>query len=252
MCSLERRGRVFILSLTGDGEHCLSPVVISSIQNALSRVKSESAASGGLGFALVTTAEGRFFSNGFDLAWARSSGSDSAARYRLQSMGFLFRPLVSDLLSLPMPTIAAVTGHAAAAGFMLAICHDYVEMRGDRGFIYMSELDIGIPFAPYTLALLRSKIPDPKVFREIVLEGKKIGAAEAAAKGIIDRAHSGAKEAVEAAVRRAEELAARNWIGEVYASIRKGSLPEISSALGIPPETEEDRVNLLSLSKSKL
>lgn len=249
MCSVEKRGGVFILTLTGDGEHRLSLDVIASIRNALSRIKSESAAAGGRGFALVTTAEGRFFSNGFDLGWARSGGSASAARSRLHSMVSLFRSLVADLLSLPMPTIAAVTGHAAAAGFMLAISHDYVEMRGDRGVLYMSELDIGMPFPPYFLALMRSKISDPKVLRQIVLEGKKIGGADAAAKGIIDRAHGGAKEALEAAVRRAEELAARNWIGEVYVSIRKGSSPEISSAVGFPPETDEDRDKLLSSSK---
>ncbi|KAI0516264.1 hypothetical protein KFK09_008936 [Dendrobium nobile] len=249
MCSLEKRDRVFILTLTGDGEHRLSPDALSSIRSALSRAKSESVAAGGRGFALVTTAEGRFFSNGFDLSWARSGGSASAARSRLHSMVSDFRALVADLISLPMPTIAAVNGHAAAAGFMLAISHDYVEMRGDRGVLYMSEIDNAMPFPPYFLALMRSKISDPKVLREIVLEGKKIGAAEAAAKGIIDRAHGDTKETVEAAVRRAEELAARNWIGGVYRSIRMGSLPEISSALGFPPETEEDRLKLLSSSK---
>ncbi|KAK8955453.1 hypothetical protein KSP40_PGU018978 [Platanthera guangdongensis] len=249
MCSLGKRGRVFILTLTGDGEHRLSPDVIASVRDALARAKSESAAAGGRGFALVTTAEGRFFSNGFDLAWARSGGSASTARIRLQSMVSLFQPLVADLLSLPMPTIAAVTGHAAAAGFMLAICHDYVEMRGDRGILYMSELDVGMPFPPYFLKLMRSKISDPKVLREIVLEGKKIGASEATAKGIIDRAHGSALETVEAAVRRAEELAAKNWVGEVYGSIRRGALPEVRAAVGLPEETDEERQNLLAASK---
>ncbi|PKA56847.1 3,2-trans-enoyl-CoA isomerase, mitochondrial [Apostasia shenzhenica] len=249
MCSLEKRGHVFILTLTGDGEHRLSPEVIAAVRSALARAKSESSVGGGRGFALVTTAEGRFFSNGFDLAWARAGGSPSEARVRLGSMVSLFIPLVSDLLSLPMPTIAAVTGHAAAAGFMLAITHDYVEMREDRGVLYMSELDIGMPFPPYFLAILRSKIANPKVLREIVLQGKKIGASEAARKGIIDRAHGSAAETVEAAVRRAEELAARNWNGEVYASIRRGGLPEICRAVGLSDETEEERQKLLSASK---
>ncbi|KAK8935260.1 hypothetical protein KSP39_PZI013585 [Platanthera zijinensis] len=249
MCSLEKRGRVFVLTLTGDGEHRLSPDVIAAIRDALARVKCESAAAGGRGFALVTMAEGRFFSNGFDLAWARSGGSASTIRTRLDSMGSLLRQLVADLLSLPMPTIAAVTGHAAAAGFMLALSHDYVEMRGDRGFLYMSEIDIALPIPPYFMALMRSKITDPKVLRELVLEGKKIIAAEAMAKGIIDQAHGGAAETVKAAVRRAEELAEKNWIGEVYGSIRRGTLPEVRFAVGLPEETDEERQKLLSASK---
>ncbi|KAG0492087.1 hypothetical protein HPP92_005485 [Vanilla planifolia] len=249
MCSLEKRGRIFILTLTGDGEHRLSPDVIAAVRSAISRAKSEAAADGGRGHAMVTTAEGRFFSNGFDLAWALSTGSPSAARSALKHMVSLFSPLVADFISLPMPTIAAVTGHAAAAGFMLAICHDYVEMRGDRGVIYMSELDKGMPFPPYFMALMRSKITDPKVLREITLQGKKIAAVEAAEKGIIDGVHGSAADTVEAAMRRAEELAARNWNGKVYALIRKGALPEICHAVGLPEETDEDRNRLMSGSK---
>ncbi|KAL8208838.1 hypothetical protein R6Q57_008250 [Mikania cordata] len=55
-------------------------------------------------------------------------------------MANLFKDVVADLISLPMPTIAAVTGHAAAAGLLLAISNDYVLMRRDRGVLYMSEL----------------------------------------------------------------------------------------------------------------
>jgi hypothetical protein len=43
-----------------------------------------------------------------------------------------------------MPTVAAVTGHAAAAGCALALAHDSVVMRASRGFLYMSEVDAGI------------------------------------------------------------------------------------------------------------
>ncbi|PKA65381.1 hypothetical protein AXF42_Ash005715 [Apostasia shenzhenica] len=156
-------------------------------------------------------------------------------------MGNHFVHLIADLISLPMPTIAAVTGHAAAAVFMLAISHDYMEMRADRGFLYMSELELGMPIPPYFLALLKSKIPDPKVVRDMVLRSAKITADEASRKGIIDGAHGSAAETVAAAVRRAEDLAARNWNGRVYASIRRGALPEICRAVGLPEETEEER-----------
>ncbi|KAK1275925.1 hypothetical protein QJS04_geneDACA000877 [Acorus gramineus] len=117
MCTLEKRGKVFHLILTGpDEQHRLNPTTIDSIRSALAQIRSDSTP----GSALVTSSDGRFFSNGFDLAWASSpsaGGSDPAvARRRLGHMVSLFSPLVADLLSLPMPTIAAVTGHAAAAG----------------------------------------------------------------------------------------------------------------------------------------
>ncbi|KAK1677839.1 hypothetical protein QYE76_038687 [Lolium multiflorum] len=56
--------------------------------------------------------------------------------------------VAADLLALPMPTVAAVTGHASAGGFLLALCHDYRVMRADRGVLYMSEVDLGLPLPP--------------------------------------------------------------------------------------------------------
>ncbi|XP_043705175.1 enoyl-CoA delta isomerase 2, peroxisomal-like [Telopea speciosissima] len=150
MCTLEKRGNIFFLTLTDDDEHRLNPKLIDQIRSALHQVHAESTR----GTVLVTK-EGRFFSNSFDLAWAQAAGKCSS-RQRLGHMVNLFQPLIADLISLPMPTIAAVFGHAAAAGFMLALSHDYVLMRRDKGVLYISELDIGLPFPEYFMALMQS------------------------------------------------------------------------------------------------
>ncbi|KAL0433405.1 UNVERIFIED_CONTAM: Enoyl-CoA delta isomerase 2, peroxisomal [Sesamum latifolium] len=107
MCTLEKRGDLFILTLTGDTkkdqEHRLSPQLISSIRSALAQVKSQAVN----GSALVTLAQGRFFSNGFDLRHAQAvgvkSGSTQAAMAELLRMVDLFKGVVADLLSLPCP-----------------------------------------------------------------------------------------------------------------------------------------------------
>ncbi|KAK9068179.1 hypothetical protein SSX86_012290 [Deinandra increscens subsp. villosa] len=233
MCTLEKRGNIFFLTLTGDGadEHRLNPTLIASIRTALSEVKSQSTR----GTALITVAEGKFFSNGFDLAWAKTSsgGSPSEAVNLLTHMVELFKDVVADLISLPMPTIAAVTGHAAAAGFMLAMSHDYVLMRRDRGVLYMSEVDIGMTLPDYFTALVRSKVASPDVRRDVLLRGVRVKAEEAVAKGLIDSAHDSGEKAVEAAVRMGEEMAKRKWDGEVYAEIRKALYPELISLLGL-------------------
>ncbi|KAK1285717.1 hypothetical protein QJS10_CPB20g01689 [Acorus calamus] len=234
MCTLEKRGKVFHLILTGpDEQHRLNPTTIDSIRSALAQIRSDSTP----GSALVTSADGRFFSNGFDLAWASSpsaGGSDPAvARRRLGHMVSLFSPLVADLLSLPMPTIAAVTGHAAAAGFALAVCHDYVLMRKDKGFLYMSEIDLGLPLPGYFMALLRSKIVNPMWRREVTMRGARVSADRAVEMGIVDSAHGGAGETIEAALGLGEELSKRGWDGHVYASMRVQSLPEVCGAVGL-------------------
>ncbi|KAF7151658.1 hypothetical protein RHSIM_Rhsim02G0035300 [Rhododendron simsii] len=233
MCTLEKRGEIFFLTLTADDEHRLNPVLIDSLRSALRQAKDQSTR----GSALVTAARGKFFSNGFDLAWAQSAAAADAgggsAHDRLLHMVEMFRPAVADLIALPMPTIAAVTGHAAAAGMMLALSHDYVLMRSDRGVLYMSELDLGMTFPDYFTALVRSKVGSSATRRDILLKAAKMRAAEAVVMGIVDSVHDSGEATVEAAVRLAEELVKRKWDGEVYADIRKSLYPELCGILGL-------------------
>ncbi|GAU10781.1 hypothetical protein TSUD_426490, partial [Trifolium subterraneum] len=128
MCSLEKRNNLWILTITGDDQNRLNPTLIESLLSTLTNLSSQSTP----GSVLITTGKGRFFSNGFDLLWARASGSESAAAERLHFMVESLKPVAAALISLPMPTIAAINGHASAAGFLLAICHDYVFMRSDQ------------------------------------------------------------------------------------------------------------------------
>ncbi|XP_044975270.1 enoyl-CoA delta isomerase 2, peroxisomal-like [Hordeum vulgare subsp. vulgare] len=218
MCTVEKRGRVHLITLTGAGEHRLSPSLISALRSAVATVR----ASPGAG-ALVLAAEGKYFSNGFDQAWART-----VPPHLHDSMRGAFRALVADLLALPMPTVAAVTGHAAAAGCALALAHDSVVMRASRGFLYMSEVDVGLKFADYFGELLRQKVPDAAARRDMVLGGKKMTAAEAVRLGIVDAAaDGGVEDVVAAAVAAADGLAARGWDGVVVAGIRKAMWPAV-------------------------
>ncbi|XP_024032449.1 enoyl-CoA delta isomerase 2, peroxisomal-like [Morus notabilis] len=230
MCTVEKRGNLFFLNLTGDDDHRLSPAVISSLLSSLSQIKSQATR----GSALITTADGsKFFSNGFDLAWAQSAGSPSAAIDRLKDMVAALKPVIAALISLPMPTIACLPGHAAAGGFLLALSHDYIVMRKDRGVLYMSEVDLGLRLPDYFAAVLRAKIGSAAVRREVALIGRKIGGEEAVRMGIAESAHDSKESAAEAAVRLGEQLAKRKWNGEVFAEIRKSMFPELLGVLGI-------------------
>uniref|UniRef100_A0A0D9WIX1 Uncharacterized protein n=1 Tax=Leersia perrieri TaxID=77586 RepID=A0A0D9WIX1_9ORYZ len=132
-----------------------------------------------------------------------------------------------------MPTIAAVTGHASAAGFLLALCHDYRLMRSDRGVLYMSEVDIGLPLPPYFVAILRAKITSANALRDVVLGARKVKAPEAKEMGIVDVVCPTAAETAAEAIRLAEQLAARKWNGSVYASIRISMFPDACRSVGI-------------------
>ncbi|KAK2978102.1 hypothetical protein RJ640_009266 [Escallonia rubra] len=197
MCTLEKRGNIYVLTLTGTDDHRLNPPLLDSLQSALRRLRSETAGGGGP-CALITTAHGNYFSNGYDLDWAGSNED------RL-----LLMSLVKDLISLPMPTVAAVSGHASAAGFVLALCHDYVLMRKDRGYLYVSELDIGLVIPAWFGTFLRCKIGSPAVWRDVVMRAEKLTAEVAVQKGVIESAHGSAAETVRAAV-----ALGSSWWGE--------------------------------------
>ncbi|KAK1355373.1 hypothetical protein POM88_048629 [Heracleum sosnowskyi] len=116
-------------------------------------------------------------------------------------------------MSLPMPTIVAVNGHASATGYILTLVHDYVFMRKDRGFSNMSELDSGaVLTGTFFRAVLRAKISSPAVWRDV--------------------------ETVAAAVELGEQLVKRNWDGQVYAENRKILFNEVLHELTIV-ETDE-------------
>ncbi|KAF3968830.1 hypothetical protein CMV_007318 [Castanea mollissima] len=200
-------------------QYRFSLTLIETLIFALSQVKSQVVH----GSALIATAHGKFFSNGFDLAWAQSAGSSFGAVDQLHHLVASFKPVVSALLSLPMLTIAALPSHATAARFLLALSHDYVLMRRDRGVLYMSKIDIGLTFPDYFTALMMSKIGSSSAGCDILLAGRKVKGEEVVRMGIVDStAYDSEESVVEAVVCLGEQLVKRKWNGEVYAEIIAG------------------------------
>ena len=135
--------------------------------------------------ALVTTATGKFWSNGLDLAWM--------AEHQAEIPGFVGRvhELFAAFLQAGVATVAAVQGHCFAAGAMLAAAHDRVVMREDRGFWCLPEADIGIPFTPGMSALLLARLPRAAA-HEAMTTARRYGGRDALAAGIV---HETAPEA---------------------------------------------------------
>ncbi|GAA0142963.1 hydratase [Lithospermum erythrorhizon] len=233
MSTLEKRGNIFILTITGTDDHRLNPTLLNSLTKNLAKLRAESTPHS----VLITTSQGKFFSNGYDLKWAGSTpdnllpARDSTRKTRLILMDSKLRSVVHHILTLPMPTIAAVTGHASAGGMALVLCHDYVIMRRDRGFLYMSEMDIGMIIPSWFVSLIKSKVGSPKGWREVVMVAAKVTAERGVELGIVDKAVDGAAETVEAAVEMAEKLITRKWDGHVYADNRKVVFAEVLRSL---------------------
>jgi enoyl-CoA hydratase/carnithine racemase len=176
---------------------------------------------------VVTTATGRFWSNGLDLDWM-SGHAEQAGRF-VDEVHALF----ARVLSLPAPAVAACQGHVFAAGAMLALAHDVRVMRADRGYFCLPEVDIRIPFTPGMGALIQARLPQP-VQHEAMTTGRRYGGADAHAGGIVDDAV--AQDAVlPAAVERARSLA--GTAGPTLAAIKEGMYAHPLQLLRTPQES---------------
>eukprot|EP00118_Oscarella_pearsei_P013153 m.102064 g.102064 ORF g.102064 m.102064 type:complete len:173 (+) comp37153_c0_seq1:240-758(+) len=78
-------------------------------------------------------------------------------------------------------------GHAAAAGGMLSLAHDYRVMQKDRGWMFLNEIDLGLLFTEGMLSLIRSKTPTPSIFRDFVIFGNRYSGSAAFEAGLVDR-----------------------------------------------------------------
>ncbi|WP_062994105.1 enoyl-CoA hydratase-related protein [Nocardia mikamii] len=209
---LDRDGDVFVLYLGNEGqtdsENRFHPDWIDAIHAKLDEVE---AAEGPA--ALVTVATGKFFSNGLDTDWL--FGNMDKMHWYLDRVHTVF----SRLLTFGMPTVAALNGHAFGAGAMLATSHDFRVMRSDRGYWCLPEVHLGMPFTVAMNALVTERLAN-QVALEAMTTGRRYGAADAIAAGIVDEAAE-ADGVLAAAVARAAALTGN----------RKPNLPVIKRAL---------------------
>lgn len=196
MPSLTRHDDVFVLDL-GDDENRFNPTWVTAVSGLLDEVSAAPAPR-----ALVTTATGKFWSNGLDLEWMGANQSEIPAN--VDSVHDLF----AKTLELDVPTVAAIQGHCFAAGAMLALAHDQRVMRVDRGFFCLPEVDISIPFSPGMSALVANRLSTRTAF-EAMTTGRRYGGSDALAAGIVEVVAS-EDEVVPKAIELAAAQASKN------------------------------------------
>lgn len=211
--TLDYRDKVAVLTL-GTDENRFSPDWLDTVAARLDEIEADAQG-------LVTVGRGKFYSNGLDLDWLMANG-DRTGWYvgRVQE-------LFARILSFPLPTIAAVNGHAFGAGAMVAIAHDFRVMRDDRGYFCFPEIDIRIPFTPGMAALIQAKLT-PQTSVTAMTTGHRYGGTEALAAGIADDTAS-ESELVDAAVARLQPILGKDsgTLGAIKSTMYAGVLAEL-------------------------
>ncbi len=151
--------------------------------------------------ALVLTAEGKAFCAGVDLKAVVEYG-----RADQQTMVSGINRTLSLLYGFPVPTVAAVTGHAIAGGLVIALSCDYRIGPEGIGLFGLPEVKAAVPFPFAGIEVARAEL-SPRATRTLVLFGDNVGPDEALANGIFDELV--APDQVRArGIARARELAA--------------------------------------------
>ncbi|HEX8376189.1 MAG TPA: enoyl-CoA hydratase/isomerase family protein [Pedobacter sp.] len=130
--------------------------------------------------ALILTGKGDYFTTGLDLIKLFDYSEDQIKTFWEQYFSLIF-----TLISFKKPLVAAINGHAPAAGTTLSLCCDYRIMADGDYSIGLNEITLGIIVPDSLFQLYAFCIGRQKAHRYI-LEGKLFSPGEALNSGLVD------------------------------------------------------------------
>lgn len=177
--------------------------------------------------AMVLTGAGKAFSAGLDLKLVPTY--DRAQQNELLRV---LNQALYQLYSMPIPTVAAVNGHAIAGGLVLALACDMRIAVDSGALLGLTEVRAGVPFPVAAMAVVKAELP-PATARVLVLGGRNCDPARALALGIVDELQPADRLQMRSiALARELAVAPRQSYGRIKRQLRETPLAEIERALG--------------------
>jgi enoyl-CoA hydratase len=182
--------------------------------------------------ALVLAGRPGSFSAGLDLKAVPGYGPEE-----LRGMVRGINGMALGVYGLPCPVVCAITGHAIAGGFVLAVCGDHrvVSTEGRYG---LTEVKVGVPYPQGAIGVVRAELAPPAT-RVLVLGNRLVDAAECVRLGAFDEAVA-PDDVVDRALEVARELG--ELPADVYArtkaELRADTLERLRAAAEVDPLLE--------------
>jgi enoyl-CoA hydratase len=199
--------RVARITLDDGKANAMSVPFFDALEASLERAESDGAG------AVVIAGRPGMFSGGLDLKLL-----PTLSREELHELTRRFARTMLRVFTLPMPTVAACTGHAIAGGAILAFACD-LRFAADGPFrIQMNEVAIGIPVPSWMLLIGGAAIP-PASRVEAMLHARVYSPREAFERGIVTGLVPEAGDVVALATQSAASLLALSR--DAYAATKR-------------------------------
>ena len=232
---VERRDRaVFVTLNRPTAANALSRALVAELTKLCGQLAGEIAAGADVRALVLTGAGDKAFSAGADLKERRTWTLDDTRVF----LGEI-NALMNAIEDFPRPVIAAINGVAFGGGLELALACD-IRIAADTAEMGLTEVRLGIiPGAGGTQRLAR--IAGIAAAKELILTGRRIGAALARELGIVSEVVPSA-ELPAAAARWAAEIAsaAPLALGAAKRAVDEGISRSLADGLGIERKRYEE------------
>jgi enoyl-CoA hydratase/carnithine racemase len=219
---LDRQDGVATLTLDRPPVNAIDVELLRGVAEQLSQIASTDDVR-----ALVVTGAGACFSAGLDLKLVpRYTRAEQREMIQTLNRG------AGQLYCLPIPTVAAVNGHAIAGGLVLALACDYRVGTSAPCQLGLTEARAGIPFPAVPMAIVQAELA-PAVARRTTLLARNMGPDAALACGILDE------------LQPADQVAARaHAMARELGAIPRSTYTRIKRQLRAVPSAQIERIVL--------
>jgi len=232
---LHRYGHIAELVLDRAERHnALSTAMAEDIERACAQVRDDHRVRA----VVLSSASPKAFCVGADL---KERGGFTDADFMLQRL--VFRAAFGSVLTLAVPTIAAVHGFALGGGFELALCCDLI-VGDDTAIFGLPEVRVGVMPGGGGTQLL-SRRAGPGVAADLLFTGRHVRIDEAERLRLVDR-RVAADEAERSARELAAGIAANSPVGVRNAKRALHGGADVSLAAGLDIEDSGWRATVFS------
>ena len=171
---IESHKDVALLRLHSGVTNAINEEMVADLSEALADIRSNFRG-------LVLAGGDKFFSIGLDLPHLLKRNREG-----MDAFWQRFDQVLLDLFTLPVPSAAAINGHAVAGGTILALACVYRFIGDSRNLMGLNEVNIGVP-VPYLADLMLRQVVDEHAANQMVFGGEMIVPETAARIGLVNQ-----------------------------------------------------------------